>query len=116
MCEHSVFLHLLWIDGVLRFHRLVVPAVGRRGGFRDSESCCRRPFCMPAAGRRTVVRQLIYNKVAATTGLPVFQALHGGFQKKPCLHRKEALFAMQRSLVWRQKKPCLEKRGKRLLI
>ena len=99
MCEHSVFLHLLWIDGVLWFHRLAVPVVGGRGGFRDSESCCRRVSCLSVVPLGMVVRCLLYNKVAATTGVVVFQTLQSGSQKKPCLHRKEALFAMQRSLV-----------------
>ena len=29
-------------------------------------------------------------------------------KKKPCLECKQALFALQRSLVYRQKKPCLQ--------
>ena len=111
MCEHSVFLHLLWIDGVLWFHRLAVPAVGGRGGFRDSESCCRRVSCLSVVPLGMVVRCLLYNKVAATTGVVVFQRYKVGLKrslvcivKKPCLQCKEALFEDKRSLVWKRGK------------
>ena len=99
MCEHSVFLHLLWIDGVLWFHRLAEFVVGISGGSCQFAPCCSRVSCMSVVPLGMVVRCLLYNKVAAMTGVVVFQRLQSGSQKKPCLHRKEALFAMQRSLV-----------------
>ena len=42
---------------------------------------------------------------------PSFASFHkraGRFSNKPCLHRKEALFTSQTSLVCNQKKPSLQ--------
>ena len=44
-----------------------------------------------------------------------FHKLAGRFSNKPCLHRKEALFTSQTSLVWKQKKPCLKTHRKQAI-
>ena len=99
MCEHSVFSHLSLNEVVSWFHRFAEVVVGISGGSCQFAPCCRRVSCMSVVPLGMVVRCLLYNKVAAMTGVVVFQRLQSGSQKKPCLHRKEALFAMRRSLV-----------------
>lgn len=49
-----------------------------------------------------------YRRNRLHTRSPFCRARHRRFAKKPCLHQKEALFGVQRSLVCCTKKPCLQ--------
>ena len=99
MCEHSVFSHLSLNEVVSWFHRFAEFVVGISGGSCQFAPCCRRVSCMSVVPLGMVVRCLLYNKVAAMTGVVVFQRLQSGSQKKPCLQCEEALFEDKRSLV-----------------
>ena len=109
MCEHSVFSHLSLNEVVSWFHRLAEFVVGISGGSCQFAPCCRRVSCLSVVPLGMEVRCLLYNKVAATTGVVVFQRYKVGLKrslvcivKKPCLQCKEALFGDKRSLVWKR--------------
>ena len=53
--------------------------------------------------RHTTVTHSFTNHCAIISQRQLFT-----FEKKPCLHQKEALFVSKTSLVYNQKKPCLK--------